>query len=346
MFQSTLSSFSNLLFNQLFNYLISLLFSNFNNYENFIMNHLYSNYFSLGFHSSASEHIFISSADEAMKDALSKKKKKLRKTKKNSKIEPQIYDFHDDQEMTAEYFRELIEPKYQSAFTDFVTGKLKLTEEDEAYLQELMDSGISKKNTDCTEELRKNFYSPTSWSPMKRYSRIASTTQSAMHRVFGKEHVGYFFSDLETYLEDFILKQRTKAVIIFKDPYQRYLAHGIIKYYLLHSKSVDYQGDRITVIQTSSRLRRLQAYNLKHPKKGRKLILPQLRLYHFLAMLYSHSPQEIDKRVLSGETFFIPNNITISQLNVSDMESGFDSSTRRISRRKNSKRRKLLDDSD
>jgi len=37
-------------------------------------------------------------------------------------------------------------------------------------------------------------------------------------------------------------------VIHFTDPYCRYLAHGICNYYLLQSKSVDYQGDRVTVI--------------------------------------------------------------------------------------------------
>eukprot|EP00818_Percolomonas_sp_WS_P009945 CAMPEP_0117449422 /NCGR_PEP_ID=MMETSP0759-20121206/7938_1 /TAXON_ID=63605 /ORGANISM="Percolomonas cosmopolitus, Strain WS" /LENGTH=323 /DNA_ID=CAMNT_0005241899 /DNA_START=301 /DNA_END=1272 /DNA_ORIENTATION=+ len=298
---------------------------------------------SLGFQSSDAEHHFISSADEHHKISLQKKKKKFRKTQKDTNQRLILLDLPEGEEITEEYFKTLFRDEYESPFTEFATGKLTITPKEEKMMQKWMDSAMgtseNKENNTAHDETRNDFYSVRRWTPMMRYSRITNNIQSAFHRVYGKEHMTLFFADLESFLEDFITKQKPRQVIVFKDGYQRFLAHGVMRYYLLHSKSVDFKGQRMTVIQRSSRLKRLQAFAAKNPKKGAHLVLPKMRLYQYLSLLWKCSPQDIDRRVRNGETFQIQEDQIVSQLNVSDMESGLDSTGTRRSR---SRKKKVL----
>ena len=231
----------------------------------------------------------------------------------------------EGEELSEEQFKELFREEYESPFTKFATGKLQLTKTDEKMLQHYMDESVRGESLKSMSNVRKDFYSSRKWTPMMRYSKITENIQSAFHRVFGKEHMQLFFEDLEAFLRDFVSMRKARTVIVFKDGYQRFLAHGVMRYYLLHSKSVDYNDQRLTVIQKSSRLKRLQTYAGSHPKEGEKLVLPTMSLYQYLTLLKKSSPQDVDRRVRSGESFIVQEENMASKLNISDMESGFDS---------------------
>src|SRR5690606_10555159 len=85
----------------------------------------------------------------------------------------------------------------------------------------------------------------------ERFARIERDLQAVLQRFTNSS----FIQDLESAILDFCVNSETTEelaglplIVIIPDGYLRMVAHGVAQYYSLFTRSVDFHGERVTLI--------------------------------------------------------------------------------------------------
>lgn len=173
------------------------------------------------------------------------------------------YDENDNNTLQldeAEY-RELFKVPYESAFTKIVTNEIDReliepylhmhTDAQQKLLDKILLQDIMKNQQHKIQAKLKNM------TASARFSRIEDQLRVGLRREAACSDL-VFIAQLEQELVNYInwiakKESRDEAiplVLSFVENFYRFLCHGICQYYCLYSSSVDYKGQRVTVIST------------------------------------------------------------------------------------------------
>ncbi|KAL0477289.1 hypothetical protein AKO1_001733 [Acrasis kona] len=178
-------------------------------------------------------------------------------------------DVHQEGALDEAEYKELFKHEYRSVFTKIVTSEeyrqvimpfLNVTSDQQ---QQLLGKSSEKRGIHVhTEED----------TAASRYSHIDRQARMAIRRQYGP-----FIKEFEQVLVDFIQHgadrddPRLPLILVFQDGFGRFVAHGVCQYYQLKSSSVEYNGQRVTVISKPTKVVELPPTSLclylKHLKE-------------------------------------------------------------------------------
>jgi hypothetical protein len=170
-------------------------------------------------------------------------------------------DDNDTLQLDEAEYKELFKIPYESAFTKIVTNEIDReliepylhmhTDAQQKLLDKMLLQNIMKNQEHKAQAKLKDM------TASARFSRIEDQLRVGLRREAACSDL-VFIAQLEQELVNYmncIAKQESRdeaipLVLSFVENFYRFLCHGICQYYCLHSSSVDYRGQRVTVIST------------------------------------------------------------------------------------------------
>jgi len=177
-------------------------------------------------------------------------------------------DVHHEGALDEAEYRDLYKQEYRSVFTKIVTS--------DEYRQLIAPylNGTEQVLLGHSSEKKVGVQNEENNTAASRYANIDRSTKMALRRQYGP-----FIKQFEQVLVDFIQNgsdrenndPRLPLVLLFQDGFSRFVAHGVCEYYQLKSVSVQYNGERVTVIS-----------------KPLDVQLPSMPLHEYLKLLKEH----------------------------------------------------------